>query len=151
MHDLTGTWELVEWTFTVDETRGARPFGGDPVGLLTYTADGWMWAALMKRDRPPLPTTTISAAPPAARAEAAAGYLSYAGRYEVVGDEVHHHVVVSLMPNWVGETQVRHIEWVDNPDGGQDLVLSTPHTATDGGRKAVNRLRWRRAVPSSQS
>ncbi len=148
MHDLVGTWELVEWTFTVDGVREARPFGGDPVGLLTYTADGWMWAALMKRHRKPLPTTTISAAPVVDRAEAAAGYLSYAGRYTIVGDEVVHHVVVSLMPNWVGDDQRRHIEWVDAPDGTRDLVLSTPDTATDGGRKAVNRLRWRRTSPA---
>ena len=34
------------------------------------------------------------------RAEAAAGYLSYAGRYEVEGTRVRHLIEVSLFPNW---------------------------------------------------
>lgn len=115
------------------------------MGLLTYTADGWMWAALMRRDRAPVHAPTLTAASPRERAAAAAGYLSYAGRYELVGDEVHHHVVVSLHPGWVGGTQVRRIGWIEHPDGTTDLVLTTPETSTGGTKTAVNRLRWRRA------
>jgi hypothetical protein len=141
MRNLIGTWRLVEWTFTVDDSRPTRPWGGNPAGLLTYTADGRMSASLMSLGRPAAPTRTLSAAPVDIRAAAAAGYLSYAGSYSMDGDDVLHHIELSLMPNWVGKTERRHIEWMPTA-GGHDLVLSTPPTRTDGGRTAVNRLRW---------
>lgn len=150
MHRLIGTWRLVEWTFTVNESRPTHPWGGDPVGLLTYTGDGRMNASLMSSDRPPAPTRTLSAAPAGIRAAAAAGYLSYAGAYTVEGDDVLHHIELSLMPNWVGRTERRHIGWLPT-ESGEDLVLSTPPTRTDGGRTAVNRLRWARIEPPSGS
>ena len=147
MHRLIGTWRLVKWTFTVNESRPTHPWGGDPVGLLTYTDDGRMNASLMSIGRPPAPTRTLSAAPADIRAAAAAGYLAYAGAYTIQDDDVLHHIEVSLMPNWVGRTERRHIEWLPN-GSGEDLILSTPPTRTDGGRTAVNRLRWAR-IPSS--
>ena len=150
MQSLIGTWELIEWTFTVDDSRPTRPWGGNPAGLLTYTDDGRMSASLMSLGRPPAPTRTLSAAPIDIRAAAAAGYLSYAGAYSMDGDDVLHHIELSLMPNWVGQTERRLIEWVPS-NSGFDLVLSTPPTRTDGGRTAVNRLRWGRLGTSSPS
>lgn len=147
MQSLVGTWELVEWTFTVDDSRPTRPWGGNPVGRLMYTEDGRMSASLMSVGRPSAPTRTLSAAPIDIRAAAAAGYLSYTGAYSMDGDDVLHHIELSLMPNWVGQTERRHIEWAPS-ENGSELVLSTPPTRTDGGRTAVNRLRWRRLVAS---
>jgi hypothetical protein len=108
-----------------------------------YTEDGRMSATLMSHGRPAAPTRTLSAAPINIRAAAAAGYLSYAGSYSRDGDDVLHHIELSLMPNWVGTTERRLVEWVTS-ENGFDLVLSTPPTRTDGGRIAVNRLRWER-------
>lgn len=139
MDDFVGTWRLVEWTLTLDGVPAAKPFGGAPVGLLTYTADGRMCATLSRSDRPQLDAPTLAAAPVSDRAEAAAGYLAYAGTYEVHGDVVNHHVEVSLFPNWVGGVQQRLVAWEDG-----DLVLSSVGTATRDGRTAVNRLQWRR-------
>ena len=147
MRSLIGTWRLVEWTFTVDDSRPTRPWGGNPAGLLTYTEDGRMSASLMSNGRPAAPTRTLSAAPIDIRAAAAAGYLSYAGSYSMDGNDVLHHIELSLMPNWVDTTERRLIEWAPSEDGF-DLILSTPPTKTDGGRMAVNRLRWER-IPSN--
>lgn len=147
MRSLIGTWRLVEWTFTVDHSRPTRPWGGNPAGLLTYTEDGRMSASLMSNGRPGAPTRTLSAAPIEIRAAAAAGYLSYAGSYSMDGNDVLHHIELSLMPNWVGTTERRLIEWAPS-ENGFDLILSTPPTKTDGGRLAVNRLRWER-MPSN--
>jgi len=143
MHELIGTWRLVEWTFTVNGSRPTRPWGGNAAGLLTYTEDGRMSASLMSHNRPPATTQTLSAAPTDIRAAAAAGYLTYAGSYSFDGSDVLHHIELSLMPNWVGTTERRHVDWLPGDDGS-DLVLSTPPTLTDGGRTAVNRLRWTR-------
>jgi hypothetical protein len=138
MHSLVGTWRLVDWTASVG-TAVTRPFGGEAEGLLTYTADGRMWAILQRRDRPTLGTGTLAAATAEQRAAAAAGFLSYAGSYTLDGDRVIHHVEMSLFPDWVGEDQVRLVEWVEG-----DLVLATPPSTTTAGRVVVNRLRWRR-------
>lgn len=144
VQSLVGTWQLAGWTFTVDGDRETEPWGGDTAGLITYTADGRMAVTLMRPGRPNAPTRTLSAAPARIRAAASGGYLSYAGRYSVESDRVVHHIEVSLMPNWVGNDEIRFTEWIDNGDGTSDLVLSTPPTKTDSGRMAINRLRWRR-------
>ena len=62
-NELVGTWRLVDWTFCVDGSRERRPFGGNATGLLTYTPDGRMWAALMRKDRPDVPTRTETESP----------------------------------------------------------------------------------------
>lgn len=134
MRDLVGTWRLVQWTASVDG-RITRPFGGRVDGWLTYTEDGRMWATLQRNDRPRLGTGTLAAATAEDRAAAAAGFLSYAGTYTMREDRVVHHVEASLFPDWIGEDQVRFVEWIDT-----DLVLSTP----PAGRNVVNRLRWTR-------
>jgi len=144
MHSLIGTWRLVEWTVTLDGTPAAKPFGGDPTGLLTYTGDGRIWATLMRSDRPRMNTTTLAAADVEARAAAAAGYLAYAGTYRVDGDVVDHSVEVSLFPDWIGGVQRRYITWQDG-----DLVLNSAGTTTRDGKEAVNRLRWRRITGGS--
>jgi hypothetical protein len=74
------------------------------------------------------------------------GYLAYSGPYSV--DEstgvVHHHVAVSLLPNWLGSTQVRHTRL----DGDQLTITSTT-PLTDGGQ-VWSTLVWARAGADSQ-
>lgn len=139
MRELKGTWHLVEWTVTVDDTV-TRPFGGQAEGLLTYTDDGRMWATLQRKNRRPLGTGTLAAATAEERAAAAAGYLAYAGRYTLDDGRVTHHVEVSLFPDWVGDDQIRQVGWTDEGD----LVLSTLPAKTAAGRTVINRLRWRK-------
>ncbi len=142
MHNLIGSWKLIDWTVEMQGDRVIKPFRGRATGVLTYTDEGRMVASLMKTDREPIGTRSFAEAKALERASAAAGYLSYAGSFEIIGDEVHHHVDLSLFPDWVGGTQVRHIEWITNDDGTVDLELSTAHAPEE--RSAVNRLRWHR-------
>ncbi len=142
MSTLIGTWKLIHWTVEMEGGRVIRPFKGKASGLLTYTDEGRMVASLMKTDRESIGTRSFAEAKALERASAAAGYLSYAGSYEVVDDQVFHKVELSLFPDWVGGTQVRQITWLTNEDGSIDLELSTPHAPDE--RSAVNRLRWHR-------
>ncbi len=144
MHELIGTWRLIDWTVTLRNGRVTRPFNGKAQGLITYTDEGRMVATLMKSDRELIGTRSFNEATAMERASAAAGYLSYAGTYEVVGDQVHHHVELSLFPDWVGGTQIRHIEWITNEDGTTDLELSDLGVGAE--RSAVIRLRWHRVT-----
>jgi hypothetical protein len=142
MHNLIGSWKLIDWTVEMQGNRVVKPFRGRATGVLTYTDEGRMVASLMRTDRTPIGTRSFAEAKALERASAAAGYLSYAGTFEIIGDEVHHHVDLSLFPDWVGGTQIRHIEWITNEDGTVDLELSTAHAPEE--RSAVNRLRWYR-------
>jgi hypothetical protein len=142
MHNLIGSWKLIDWTVEMQGNRVVKPFRGRATGVLTYTDEGRMVASLMRTDRTPIGTRSFAEAKALERASAAAGYLSYAGTFEIIGDEVHHHVDLSLFPDWVGGTQIRHIEWITNEDGTVDLELSTAHAPEE--RSAVNRLRWHR-------
>jgi hypothetical protein len=146
MHNLIGSWRLIDWTVEMQGDRVVKPFRGRATGVLTYTDEGRMVASLMKTDRDPIGTRSFAEAKALERASAAAGYLSYAGTFEIIGDEVHHHVDLSLFPDWVGGTQIRHIEWITNNDGTTDLELSTAHAPEE--RSAVNRLRWHRITES---
>lgn len=142
MHNLIGSWKLINWSVEMQGGRVVKPFRGRATGILTYTDEGRMVASLMKTGREPIGTRSFAEAKALERASAAAGYLSYAGTYEIIGDEVYHHVDLSLFPDWVGGTQIRHIEWIANDDGTIDLELSTAHAPEE--RSAVNRLRWHR-------
>jgi len=144
MNELIGTWKLIHWTVEMERGRVIRPFGGKSTGLLTYTDEGRMIASLMKTDRESIGTRSFAEAKALERASAAAGYLSYAGSYEIIGDEVYHYVELSLFPDWVGGTQIRRIDWIENDDGTVDLQLSTPHAPDE--RSAVNTLRWHRVT-----
>ncbi len=143
--DLVGSWRLVDWTVSIGD-RSRRPWGGKATGLLTYTADGRMWAALMAADREHMPTRTLSEAPAGMRAAAASGFVTYAGSFSLDGDDVIHHVEVSLLPNYVGNDERRHVEWIDTKSGF-DLALTTPPAETLSGRLVVEKLHWTRIRP----
>lgn len=95
-NEIVGTWRLISYAAQDDQGGPVLyPLGAEAVGLIIYTADGYMSAQLMRADR----------------SQAAANdYLAYAGPYRV--DEatgaVYHDVTVSLLPTWIGTTQLRH-------------------------------------------
>lgn len=115
--DLTGSWELVEWTASSD-SEVLHPAGADAVGRLIYSPDFFMSAFL-------------------ARADGHSDALAYSGAWERLGsDEVVHRVTLSTRASFVGVDLMRSVAWE-----GSDLVLAT--AVRDGW---VNRLRWRRAA-----
>ncbi len=119
--DLVGSWTLESWTIGYsDRDDFSYPFGEEPSGLLIYSADGWMSAAISRSGRSPLPEdTSPRSVSPDVQAAAYVSYFHYAGRYRVVEGDVIHYVVQSLNPNFPGSQQLRHAEL-----DGQTLVLS---------------------------
>ncbi len=136
--DLVGTWLLSSWRIsTGGQTR--LPFGERPQGLLVYTAQGWMQASIGATDRTALSDPSPRRAPDAELADAFRSYFSYAGPYDVVGDDVVHHVQLSLNPAMVGTDQVRAVELAEPL-----LVLSAPEGT--GAERREHVLSWRRAT-----
>lgn len=140
---LIGTWHLVEWTAHVGDDAPRYPFGEAAYGRITYTAEGRVWAVLMRPDRAPLGADSLAGATEADRARAAAGYIAYGGTYRLEGNEVVHTVEHSLLPNWIG-TELRRTAAFE-PDGR--LTLTTPEERSKRGRSAHHRLIWRRGTP----
>jgi hypothetical protein len=140
--DILGAWKLVSYNA---ESEGSvdEPLGQDPVGIIMYTPDGYMSAQLMRRDRPAYARAITGGGTSEQMASAAAGYLCYTGPYTLdeAADVVHHHVEVSLLPNWVGGVQVRH----GHLDGDR-LTLSAEVTSRKG-VSTTHVLVWRRAEP----
>ena len=141
-NDVLGTWELV--SYTEGDNHGSPvtyPLGSDALGLIMYTGDGYMSAQIMRTDRPAYDRPETGGGTPEQAEAAAAGYLAYSGPFTV--DEntgvLHHHPWVSLLPNWLNLTQLRHSKL-----DGDHLTLSAVTEAPDGA-ETISTLVWKRA------
>jgi hypothetical protein len=134
---VVGNWKVVSVTTTNDKGVVQNPFGKNPVGFITYTADGRMSVIINASDRKPLSGDDRAAAPVAERAEAFATMVAYAGRYTFTGDKVVHHVEASSMPNDVGTDLVRSAKL-----DGDCLTLQT--TMRSDGEQVVVEVVWQR-------
>ena len=141
-NDVLGTWELV--SYTEGDNHGSPvtyPLGSDALGLIMYTGDGYMSAQIMRTDRPAYDRPETGGGTPAQAEAAAAGYLAYSGPFTV--DEntgvLHHQPRVSLLPNWLNLTQLRH-----STLDADHLTLSAITEAPDGA-ETISTLVWKRA------
>jgi hypothetical protein len=140
--DVLGTWELV--SYTEGDNHGGPityPLGPDALGLIMYTSDGYMSAQIMRPDRPAFDRPETGGGTPEQAEAAAVGYLAYSGPFTV--DEytgvLHHQPRVSLLPNWLNHTQIRH-----STLDGDHLTLSAITEAPDGS-ETISTLLWKRA------
>ena len=138
---LLGAWELVAYTQIFDTGRAYHPLGEDAVGSIVYTPQHQMSVSIMRTGRTIWASPNPGAGTTAETAEAAAGYIAYAGGFTVdeTASVVEHHVNVSLFPNWIGDVQRRLVDL-----RGDELVLEAAAIADAAGNSATPRLRWRR-------
>jgi len=82
--------------------------GSNPIGFLTYTADGRMSVIMARSGRKPFSTFPP---PPEETAEAFSpdAFAAYAGSYTLDGDKVIHHVEVCSIENLANTDQVRSV------------------------------------------
>ena len=109
LDNLIGTWRLVSYTASDDGGALRYPLGPDADGYLMYTTDGYMSVHMMRRHRTDYDRPDIQGGTTDQYAEAAAGYLAYAGPFGIDESEsvISHTVDVSLLPNWLGSVQLR--------------------------------------------
>lgn len=141
---LVGTWGLVSYTLKDDSGEIHFPFGRDATGYLMYNRDGYMSAQLMAQKRPNFSSGDLHRGSTEEMAAAAGGYLAYTGPFYVDEDtrEVTHLMAVSLLPNWIGQTQTRILKVTEDR-----LVMSSQARLTHG-RVGEPRVEWRRAQPN---
>ncbi len=107
---LVGGWRLTGYEVTTGG-KTDHPLGEDPLGTILYTPDGYMSAQL------------AGPGPYEDDDQPDAYYIAYSGPYDVdeTNEVVAHHVQVSVIPSWLGTTQLRHARF----DGPDQLALST--------------------------
>jgi Lipocalin-like domain len=133
---LVGTWKLVSASSKTSKgEQGEAPYGLNPAGFLTYTAEGRVTALISYGGRKALSGTggTVEE-----QAEAFKTFLAYAGRYTLAGDKVTHTIEVSSIQNYVDRNLVRSIQFQDDR-----LLLITPPTLVNGKIQTVE-LIWQR-------
>jgi hypothetical protein len=135
---LLGTWKLVS-AVREEVPSGVRTdlFGPNPVGYLNYGADGRMITVIVRGDR------KRPAGHPIGADEAVHLFrssMSYAGRFEVRGDQVFHFVDVSANEIWTGTEQQRRCR-ID----GDTLALTTPVNEDPiDGKVSIRSMIWQK-------
>ena len=138
---LVGAWRLVSWTIEYPASgRVTQPFGAAPEGLLMYSADGHMSAAMQRPGRARLSRADPNAVSDAEKAAAFAGYLQYSGTWSVADGNVVHAVELAMNPNLIGTRQVRRVAL-----DGDRLELRAEEPLESPGQSRRHRILWRRA------
>jgi hypothetical protein len=140
---LLGTWKLKSCVMTADTGERSTPYGEHPIGYLSYSADGRMYAFGTSRER----GSPIRSAP--TDRERAALYdsmFAYAGAYSVESGKVTHHVDVSWNEVWNGTDQIRFYEL-----NGNILTITARIADPTDGTEAQYVLEWDRVPSSTQS
>ena len=121
-NDLLGTWKMKSYVVTTPAGVRTTPFGENPTGYLSYSADGRMQVIGAADGR------IVPADPTVADPERVTLYntmFAYAGRYSVEAEAgtVIHHIDISWNEAWTGTDQIRLLELT-----GNTLTLSTHAT-----------------------
>jgi hypothetical protein len=136
---IVGSWRLVSWVEEETESKALhKNFGDNPIGVLTYTADGRV--SIIFAD----PKRTAPASPKATDAEAAALYRSmvaYAGSYRLEGDKVFVKVDVSWNRAWDGQDRPPNSVEVK---GDRLTYKTSPFISPFIGKQMVATLAWER-------
>lgn len=135
---VVGAWSLESFVVDTAAERERPRFGPNPVGYLIYTPSGRMSATLMAAHRAKLDAPNGAGSTKEELTESLANFLSYAGRYEIRGNHVFHHVEVSVFTSLVGTTLERQFTLE-----GDTLTIRTLPPEIWG---TSNRLVWKRTA-----
>ena len=135
---LLGTWKLKSYVVTTAAGAQPTPYGENPTGYLSYTADGRMQVIAAANGR----IVPAGSSPPDDERLALYGTMfAYAGTYSIDGDKVVHHVDISWNEVWTGTDQVRHFEVK-----GNTLTLTTRITDSDSGTETHYAVVWEKVA-----
>lgn len=133
---LLGTWKLIS-AIREEKPSGVKTdlFGSNPTGFLNYSPDGRMLTLIVRGDRKRPAGYPIS---PAEAEGLFRSLMTYAGTWEIRGDEVFHYVDASANEIWTGSEQKRFYKL-----DGDRLSLSTPVNADPiDGKISVRSMIW---------
>ena len=108
--ELVGTYRLLSFENFAEDGEVGRPFGEHPTGMIIYTPERYMSAIMMRTDRPAFSAGDILGGTDAEKLEAFATSSAYSGQWEIVGDQIIHHLLCTTYPNWTGTDQPRNFD-----------------------------------------
>jgi hypothetical protein len=148
---LLGAWELVEYSaFPVDNPSAKiYPMTKTAQGIIMYTPTGYMSAQIQIPGQPPFASADLNGHTTEELAESAKNYFAYTGPFylDESGKEavLLHHMTLSLLPNWVGNTQRRVVRFEKGKVEGDVLLVLGPEAPVEiMGERRMSRLVWRR-------
>jgi Lipocalin-like domain len=144
---LLGTGRLISYVeVPADGSAKRYPMGPHPDGIILYTSDGYMSLQVMNADGREVASSDWAVGTDGELAEYARSHFTYFGRFEVdeAGRIVRHSADVSLLPAWVGATQVRAAKIE-----GDRPHLSTISPISSAGARVIAKLVWERAAGPS--
>ncbi|MCU1324915.1 MAG: hypothetical protein JWN34_285 [Bryobacterales bacterium] len=144
---LVGAWKLVSYVEKpIDGSAPFHPMGEEPLGMIIYTADGYMSAQLMRSGRQDFASGDWFRGSDEELRNEALGYIAYSGPYHTDEEKqtLTHSMFVSLFPNWLGQTQPRIVSIE-----GNILHLSSEKPIKSGGKMTMSDLSWKRAEPNT--
>lgn len=139
LNALLGTWRLQSYVVTTAAGERSTPYGENPTGYLSYSADGRMQVIAAANHR-----IVQGAVPP--DNEKLALYdtmFAYAGRYSVEAGAVIHHVDISWNESWTGTDQIRLFEVA-----GNTLTLTTRIPDPASGTEVHYAVVWEKVIGS---
>ena len=135
---LMGTWKMKSYVVTTDAGERSTPYGENPTGYLSYSADGRMQAIGAADDR----IMPAGPAPPDnERLVLHNTMFAYAGTYSVEGGRVIHHVDISWNEVWTGTDQIRFFDVK-----GNTLTITAHFTDPARGTAAHYAVVWEKVT-----
>ena len=131
---LLGTWRLKSYVVTAATGARSTPYGENPTGYVSYSADGRMQVIGAASGR------MVPAGPNPPENKRVALYdtmFAYAGTYSVEADKVIHHVDISWNEAWTGTDQIRLFEV-----NGNFLTLTTRFTDPASDTETLYAVVW---------
>jgi hypothetical protein len=137
-NQLLGTWKLKSYVVTTVAGERSTPYGENPKGYLSYSADGRMQVIGAASGRG-VPASANPSDP-----ERVALYdtmFAYAGTYSLEDGKIVHHVDISWNETWTGTDQVRLFEL-----NGNILTLTTRIPDPIMGSETIYALVWEKVA-----
>src|SRR6476620_2250071 len=134
---IVGVWKLTSFTRKDLQTgQVTNVFGEQPVGYLTYTKAGRIFAFLVGTDRKPPAGTEAS---DSERAELFKSMVGYTGTYEVDGSKIVVRADASWIQSWTGVDRTQNAEVI----GNRLTIIATLKSPRDG-REVLTTNVWER-------
>ena len=86
---IVGAWKLISYEGHTDDEI-FYPLGKDAFGYIMYTQDGYMSVTMCSLNRDSFSSEDLTGGTSAEKLQAASTYISYCGRYQLLGDRVIH-------------------------------------------------------------
>jgi hypothetical protein len=110
---LVGTWKLISDKQVKADGSSSDLYGASPLGQLIYDSHGYMSVHLLTPDLTKCGTQDRRRCPDSAVRSAFDNYLGYWGRFKVTdgGKSVVHLTEGASVPDWIGTSQERPVNW----------------------------------------